>query len=166
MKNDTLTCCRETFPGILAGALGKGLIAGLAGSIVMTLAQNIEMKLTKRSPSSTPVDAAGKALGAQPVDESSRQRLNNVVHYTYGSMLGTVRAVLALLGIRGLMAVTLHTAFAEAMAMTLLPLLKVAPPPSRWGAKAIAMEIMHHAIYAAGTGAAYGMLERCVKVER
>lgn len=41
-----------------AKAIGIGLMAGLAGTAAITLSQTIEMKLTKRPPSTAPVDAA------------------------------------------------------------------------------------------------------------
>ena len=52
----------------VAGAIGKGLMAGAAGTLAITLSQMIEMKITKRKPSTAPADAAGapSALCAPP----------------------------------------------------------------------------------------------------
>ncbi len=50
----------STVPGRLGTAIGKGLIAELAGTLAMTLSQMIEMKTTKRKPSTAPADAVKK----------------------------------------------------------------------------------------------------------
>jgi N-acetylglucosamine-6-phosphate deacetylase len=55
--------------GIVTGAVGRGLFAGLIGTVVMTVVQLVEIKLTGRKPSTAPADAAAllgkeKELGA------------------------------------------------------------------------------------------------------
>ncbi|HEV8115223.1 MAG TPA: hypothetical protein VGP53_03220 [Acidimicrobiales bacterium] len=45
----------------VAGDMGKGLVAGVAGTVLMTLSSTIEMKLTGRAASSAPADAAAIA---------------------------------------------------------------------------------------------------------
>jgi hypothetical protein len=42
----------------------------------------------------------------------------------------------------------------------MLPALEVAPPLTEWGAKEIAVDALHHLVYAAATGAAYSLLDR------
>lgn len=42
----------------------------------------------------------------------------------------------------------------------MLPALEVAPPLTEWGAKEIAVDALHHLVYAATTGAAYSLLDR------
>ena len=54
--------------GDLAAAVGKGLFAGAAGTVAMTVSSTIEMKLRGRLPSSAPARAAAKLLGVEPVD--------------------------------------------------------------------------------------------------
>ena len=39
-----------------------------------------------------------------------------------------------------------------------LPALEIAPPSIFWGAKEIAIDALHHAVYAAATGAAYAAI--------
>jgi hypothetical protein len=42
----------------------------------------------------------------------------------------------------------------------MLPALGLAPPPTEWPKKQIAVETFHHAVYAAATGAALSALDR------
>lgn len=42
----------------------------------------------------------------------------------------------------------------------MLPALDVAPPIIEWGAKEIAVDTLHHAVYAVATGVAYSALDR------
>lgn len=58
----------------VGGALGKGLIAGFAGTVAITISQMIEMKITKRSTSNAPVAVGGKALGVEPRGKAKQQK--------------------------------------------------------------------------------------------
>jgi hypothetical protein len=49
----------------LAHGIGKGLVAGLAGTAAMTASSTLEMKLRKRKGSAAPAKAAEKALGIE-----------------------------------------------------------------------------------------------------
>lgn len=52
--------------GDVAAAVGKGLLAGLVGTVAMTLSSTAEAKLRGRGSSSAPADAAAKVLGVEP----------------------------------------------------------------------------------------------------
>ena len=47
----------------LARAIGKGVVAGLAGTAAMTVSSTVEAKLRKRQFSTAPARAAQKLLG-------------------------------------------------------------------------------------------------------
>lgn len=79
--------------GALMSAVGRGLLAGLAGTAAMTLTQLMEMKLTGRAPSATPAEAAGKVLGVQPRGPREKVRFANIVHWAYGTTWGALRGV-------------------------------------------------------------------------
>lgn len=143
-----------------AGDMGRGLLAGFIGTIAITAAQTIEMKITERAPSDTPVKAAGKVIGFEPKgegDEENRnsERLNNMIHFTYGTMWGEVRALISSFGLKGWLATGLHFGAVWAAAMVMLPALKVAPPVKEWGAGVIAIDGLFHAVYAVATGLVY-----------
>jgi hypothetical protein len=46
------------------------------------------------------------------------------------------------------------------VALALLPGMKVAPPLRRWGARAIATDLLHHAVYGLGASLTLGLLAR------
>ena len=53
----------ETGAGRIGSAIGRGLIAGLAGTAAITLSLFIEKTITHKEPNFAPADAACKALG-------------------------------------------------------------------------------------------------------
>ena len=146
--------------GDLAGSVGKGFFAGLMGTAAMTVSSTIEMKLRRRAPSSTPVDAANKVLGIKPVDEQAKKRFANVVHWGYGIAWGSVRGLLGAAGIKGPQAMLAHFGLVWGTELVVLPALEVTPPVSEWGVTEIAIDAWHHLIYAATTGLAYDFLDR------
>src|SRR5699024_181447 len=105
----------STFFAALAktgGVLGKGLIAGLAGTVAITVSQMIEMKITERSMSKAPSIVGGKTLGVEPRGkaqleaekekssknkaseaiqhhvETNEEKFNYLVHFGYGTSWG------------------------------------------------------------------------------
>ncbi|CAN5239257.1 hypothetical protein BH20ACT22_BH20ACT22_02760 [soil metagenome] len=145
--------------GTLASSVGKGLFAGLAGTAAMTASSTLEMKVRGRAGSSAPADAAQKVLGIEPVDDAAKERFSNLMHWGYGIGWGTVRGVLAAAGLSGLPATTLHFLAIWGSETVMLPTLGVAPPISEWGAKEIAVDILHHLVYAISTNAAYEWMD-------
>jgi hypothetical protein len=138
--------------------IGKGLLAGLVGTVAITISQTIEMKLSGRAPSSTPADAAGKVLGVQPRNPEGKARFANIVHWGYGTSWGLFRALLGGARRDRPWAPAAHLAAVQTAAMLMLPGLHVAPPVRQWGAPAIGKEILHHAVYAAAADATYRAL--------
>src|ERR1700709_575845 len=86
-------------PSNLATAIGKGLVAGFAGTAAMTVSSTIEMKLRDREGSSAPADATMKVLGIEGfADDAAKARFSNLVHWGYGTGWGVVRGLLSLRG--------------------------------------------------------------------
>jgi hypothetical protein len=142
----------------LATGIGRGLLAGLAGTAAISLSQMIEMKLTKRPPSTAPADAAGKVVGVQPRDAEGKARFGTLVHWVYGTSWGLFRAVLGGGRVDRLWAPLAHLGAVQTAAMLMLPGLHVAPPVTKWGGGEIGKEVVHHTVYAAATDAAYRAL--------
>ncbi len=122
--------------GDVAAAVGKGVAAGVAGTALMTLSSTIEMKLTQRSASSAPADAAEKVLGVEPKGEKEKARFATVVHWAYGTSWGSVRGLMGAAGLTGPAAAGAHFAAVWGSGLVMLPALGVAPPVKEWGAKA------------------------------
>jgi len=146
--------------GDVAGAVGRGLAAGVAGTALMTLASTIEMKVQGREASSAPADAASKVLGVEPKGETEKARFSNVVHWAYGTSWGALRGVLGAAGLRGPVAAGAHFVAVWGSGLVMLPALGVAPPLREWGAKTLATDALHHLVYAAGTSLAFSALDR------
>ena len=145
--------------GDTAAAVGKGLFAGAAGTAAMTVSSTLEAKLRDRGSSSAPADAAGKVLGVQPRDEAGEARFATVVHWGYGTSWGVVRGLLHAAGLDGANAVAAHFAAVWGSELVMLPALDVAPPPWESEPKEIAIDALHHAVYALATSLAFGALQ-------
>lgn len=143
----------------IATAVGKGLIAGAAGTAAMTISSTLESKLRDREPSSAPSDAAGKVLGVQPRNPEGRARFATVVHWSYGTGWGVARGITALAGLRGPAAAAAHFGAVWGSSLVMLPALDVAPPPWKTPPGELAVDALHHLVYAAATSAAWTALD-------
>ena len=146
--------------GNVAAAVGKGLFAGVAGTVAMTASSTIEMKLRGRPASSAPATAAAKVLGVEPKGQSEEARFASIVHWGYGTSWGAVRGLIGAAGLRGVRANAAHLGAVWGTEQAMLPALGVAPPFWEWGAKEVAIDAIHHLVYAGATGAAYALLDR------
>lgn len=146
--------------GDVGCAIGRGLVAGLAGTAVMTVSSTIEMKLRGRQASTAPADAALKVLRLQPVDDQAKARFSNVVHWSYGTSWGVARGMLDAAGCKNTCALPLQFAAIWGMSLVMLPALEIAPPVTKWSADEIAIDAFHHLVYAAAVDLAYAVLKR------
>jgi hypothetical protein len=143
----------------LPNAIGRGLLAGLAGTAAMTVSSTVEMRLRGRAASTAPADATAKVLGIQGfADDAAKNRFSNLVHWGYGTGWGVVHGLLDLGGLPPVKATAAHFAAIWGNEAVMLPRLDVAPPLHRWGMTEIAIDVLHHAVYATATGLAYEAL--------
>jgi hypothetical protein len=150
----------STTLGDVAANVGKGLFAGLAGTAAMTVSSTLEMKFNGRGASQTPAKAAEKVLDVEPRDEESEARFSNLVHWGYGTGWGAVRGLLASDGLSGPVATAAHLGLVWGAEQVVLPALDVSAPVFKYGGKATATDLLHHAVYATATGLAYSYLDR------
>ena len=155
-------CKKENTAALLfaniASEIGKGLMAGAAGTLAITLSQMIEMKITKRKPSTAPAKAAQKVLNIKPETPEDKNKFSQEVHWVYGTSWGIPRGILGLLGLKGLSATTIHFATIYASALIVPSSLEVAPPLKEWSVKEFAVDALHHAVYAIAAGLVYDAL--------
>jgi hypothetical protein len=144
----------------VAADFGKGLFAGLAGTVAMTASSTLEMKLSGRAASETPAEAAEAVLDVEPKDEEAEARFSNLVHWGYGIGWGSVRGLLASAGLTGPAATVTHLGLLWGSEQLVLPALNVSAPVFKYGGKATATDLLHHTVYAAATGLAYAYLDR------
>ena len=148
----------STVLGAIGAAIGKGLIAGAAGTLAMTVSQMIEMRITKRNPSNAPAKAVKKTLHIQPTP-GNKEEFSNEVHWVYGSSWGVLRGLLSMAGINGFAATATHFAAIWGTAITIEPKLDIAPPIKEWETKDIAVDIFHHLVYAMVSGLVYDAID-------
>jgi hypothetical protein len=146
--------------GRLAAAAGKGAVAGAAGTAAITLSQRIESKIRGREPSTAAAEAVQNVLEIEPKDDDAGQRLNTVAHLGYGTAWGVPRGLLGAFGLGTIPATLLHFAGVQTAAMVVVPRTTDAPPVSKWDKQEIAVETLHHLVYATVAGAVYGWLTR------
>ncbi|QDK79522.1 hypothetical protein EXU85_13275 [Spirosoma sp. KCTC 42546] len=139
----------------LSMALGAGVLAGIAGTAAITISQLVEMSITKRSPSTTPVKAVSKVLNVKPTRKDKNEKVSQEIHWTYGTAWGIPRGILGLTGLTGWPATLLHFAAIWATELTMLPSLDVAPPITEEKPKDVAIDALHHAVYAVAAGLVY-----------
>lgn len=135
--------------------LGRGVLAGLAGTVVMTAFQKlVEMPLTQREDSYAPADFAEKLLPVHPKTPAGRRRLNYTTHFALGAMWGTAYGIAAAKGLRGQKAA--NTVFAvvytsDVLLNTALGLYQ----PSTWTVKDWAIDVVDKYVQAQATGAVF-----------
>ena len=143
----------------LATAIGRGLLAGLAGTAAMTISSTVEARLRGRAFSTAPARATAKVLGIREFDSDlARARWNDLSHWGYGTGWGVLRGLLGALPMSPRAATVAHGAAIYGAAQITLPALDIAPPSIFLGAEEIAIDAFHHAVYAAATGAAYAAI--------
>ena len=144
----------------MAQDVGKGLVAGFAGTAAMTVSSTIEQKVRGRAASTAPADATAKVLGIKEfASDAAYRRFSLISHWGYGTGWGAVRGVFDALGLSPAKATAAHLAAVWGNEQVMLPALEVAPPITMWGAKEAAIDAWHHVVYAAGTGVAYELLD-------
>lgn len=141
-------------------SLGKGILAGLAGTAAISISQFIEMKLTGRQPSNVPAKAVGKVLHLRITNNAYKEQFVQEIHWTYGLLWGFARSALDLAGVKGLPATAVHYAAIWGTEMVMLPSIDVAPPVMEWGGKEIAKDGVHHLVYALVAGLVYDAIDR------
>jgi hypothetical protein len=143
----------------VASSIGKGLVAGFAGTAAMTISSTLEAKLRGRAPSSAPARATAKVLGISGFeDDVAQERFNDLSHWGYGTGWGVVRGLLDSAGLQPGKATATHGAAVWGSAQVILPALDIAPPAIFWPKTEIAIDAFHHTVYALATGIAYELL--------
>jgi hypothetical protein len=148
--------------GDIAADVGKGLFAGVAGTAAMTVSSTLEMKIRGRPPSNAPAEAAAKVLGVEPKGEAELARFSNLVHWGYGTAWGMARGLVGASGLKGSGATAAHFGAVWGSEQIMLPALGVAPPFWKWGTKEVAIDALHHLVYAGATSLAYAYLDHDV----
>ncbi len=146
-------------PSTIADDIGKGVVAGIAGTAAMTASSMVERRLRDRGPSTAPAQAVEQVLEIKPVSDDAEARLGNLTHWGYGVAWGVARGALAASGLREPWVTLAHFGGVWGAEITMLPRLGLSSPIWKWGGEAIGIDAWHHFVYAAATGLAYDLLE-------
>lgn len=146
--------------GELGAAIGKGLLAGLAGTAAITLSQMIEMRITKRKASEAPIKVAQQVADVKPASKESKGKVSQEIHWSYGTAWGIARGLIGLTGLKGIAAIAAHFSTIWGTALVLLPSFEAGPKITEEEPKTIAIDIMHHAVYAVAAGLTYDAIDR------
>jgi len=136
----------------LARAAGQGALAGLAGVAVKTATEKVEQRFTGRADSYVPGRTLSTMLGRPRTDVERPVVVNHVMHWTTGAVVGALRGVWAVTGIRGGYANAWHTVVRLAFDQTLENASGAGAPPSTWPVLEQAVDVGHKAVYSTVTG--------------
>jgi len=131
----------------------SGLVAGIAGVAVMTLAEKIEQLLTKRPNSYVPAHTLERLLNLPHKPDKDRLFLNWAMHWGQGILMGLSRAKMAERGIRGPVGSFLFMNLRLLNDQTLENATGVGALPWTWPKDEQVIDLIHKGIYAFVTGA-------------
>lgn len=144
---------RETSRGRrIAVAAGQGAVAGLAGVAVMTVGEKLEQAVTGRSDSYVPGRTLSTMMGRPRTDFERPLVLNHAMHWGTGALVGALRGVWAVTGIRGPRANVTHTVVRLAVDQTMENVTGHGSPPSAWPLGEQVVDVAHKTVYAFVTG--------------
>jgi hypothetical protein len=145
----------------LAEGIGKGVLAGIAGTAAMTASSTIEAKMRGRPFSTAPAKAAARALGIETFEDGQAYaRFSNLVHWGYGTAWGIARGVLRALGVTPPLATAAHFVTLWGSSLYTLPKYDVAPPVTQWAKEDVGIDVLHHFVYVGATSLVFELLAR------
>jgi hypothetical protein len=133
--------------------IGRGLAAGLAGTVALTLSQRIEMRLSGRPPSDLPAQVAEGLFRISPRGRR-RELVATAMHWINNTSSGLSRAALGAAGLRGAPAVAGTFVLYLGGEALLFRSLGFEPAALR------PVDALHAAVYAATASGAYELLDR------
>lgn len=132
--------------------VGRGLAAGFAGTVALTVSQRIEMRVTGRPPSDLPAQVAEGVLRISPRGRA-RGAVAFATHWFNNTSSGLGRAALGAAGVRGAPAIAGSFVLYTGGGRLLFGRLGLtAGPPG--------IEALHAAVWATVTSLAYERLDR------
>jgi hypothetical protein len=138
---------------MLKRALWQGLVAGLTGTVVMTVGEKLEQRLTGRPDSHLPARVLERLLGTAEQPRRQPLPMNWAMHFGQGALIGVLRSVMANVGLRGPVASAMFTVVRLTNDQILENATGVGAPPPTWPRPELAVDLLHKAVYGLATGA-------------
>ena len=136
----------------LLSAAARGALAGSAGVLAMTLAEKAEQAVSGRSNSYVPARALRAALGRPAPDTQRKTGWNHAMHWMTGMLLGALRGVWSVTGMRGPAASATHTVVRLAFDQTVENVTGVGAPPGEWPPSERLIDFSQKTVYSFVTG--------------
>lgn len=136
----------------------KGFLAAFLGTAVMTVGQEIEIRMSRRSISHVPAVAICKIFkfNFDKLSKIEKTIASYTVHFAYGTAFGLLLTLLYLIGFRSFGAIgIIYFLVVWIQGLIVVPLLGVCGPPWTWGSEVLITEFVHKAIYAVTTTAIF-----------
>jgi hypothetical protein len=130
----------------------KGMAAGAGGVAVMTLAEKIEQRVTRRPDSYIPAHTLERLLGLEQRPDRERRAMNLGMHVGQAILLGAWRGLMAEGGLRGPRASAMFTVVRLANDQTLENVTGQGAPPWTWPKDELVIDVLHKSIYGFATG--------------
>lgn len=143
-------------------AILQGFLAGLIGTIVMTLSQTLEIKVTGRQPSIVPGRVGSKLLQLSPNNEQEMTSLSTKIHWAHGVALGAVFGLISLANLNVVAAIALFFTLLWSGDALLYTALGIAPLPWHWQVNELLTDLFHKGVYAISTGISYGVVNQII----
>jgi hypothetical protein len=131
----------------------RGLLAGLVGVTVMTIAEKVEQAFTQRPRSFVPAHTLERLLRLPYRPDAERLWMNWAMHWGQGILLGSVRGIMAAHGVRGPIGPFLLMNLRLLNDQTFENATGVGAPPWTWPRDEQVIDLLHKGIYGFVTGA-------------
>ncbi|SCF05472.1 hypothetical protein GA0070607_4945 [Micromonospora coriariae] len=138
---------------MLKHAVWQGLVAGLAGTAVMTAAEKLEQRVTGRPDSHVPARVLARLTDMPEAPKRQPRWRNLTMHYGQGALVGVLRSTMAQAGLRGPWASGMFTVVRLTSDQILENATGVGAPPQTWPRFELAVDVLHKTIYGFATGA-------------
>ncbi len=151
---------RQTTP---LAAVGKGILAGMAGTALMTGYQLAVAKLRESESSSAPAEVGKRIIEGvfkRDVPEDRMEALNNAMHVAYGTSWGPVYGIArSSLRRRASTHGAVFGALVWGASLVQLPAMGIAPPIWKTPPVEAALDLSYHLVYGLGVATAYSVLD-------
>ena len=152
---------RRGYPqAMMRRALWQGMVAGAAGTVVMTIVENLEQRLTGRPDSYVPARVLARLTGLPERADQQSTALNWAMHYGQGAAAGVVRSLMAQVGLRGPVASAKFAVLRLTNDQILENATGVGAPPETWPRGELVADLVHKTVYAVVTGLVADALAR------
>jgi hypothetical protein len=133
-------------------AVYEGALAGVVGAMVMTAAERLEQRWTRRPDSYVPARTLERLTGL-PERRGPHATFDNLaMHLGQGALLGVLRGVMATAGLRGPWSSGMFWAVRLTNDQVLENATGVGAPPWTWPRGELAVDLFHKGVYAFTTG--------------